>query len=60
MINPDAIPGDNLNFSVDDILYILGRTAVSLELEQRKNLALRTAYVSLREEHNKEQTDKKK
>ena len=53
MINPDIIPGDNFQFSVDDILYLLGRTASSLELEQRKNLALRTAYVSLREEFKK-------
>lgn len=53
MINPDIIPGDNFTFSVDDIVYLLGRTVSSLELEQRKNLALRTAYVSLREEFKK-------
>lgn len=47
---PGMVPGDELQLFEADLLQMNGRVNALLELEQRKNLALRQAYNQLKEE----------
>lgn len=53
MIDPrqlTTVPGDELQLFEADLLQMNGRINALLELEQRKNLALRQAYNQLKAE----------
>jgi hypothetical protein len=50
MIDPRQVPGDELQLFEADLLQMNGRVNALLELEQRKNLALRQAYNQLKAE----------